>query len=217
MHLVPKSQLYGQPAKALRDFFRKSVLHGFRSEALQHELSIGSSAAAALLTALQVDGLVKPDESSEGKHVLTPAGSQLAMATFAPQIKRERAEQLLVQVVMRAGLANSEKNFMFHIARVALFGSMLGTAPLVSDVDMAVEFVAKYGDDEWTAECQKRLDAADDQGRRFRSILHRSLWHRLEPVEFLRCGERNISLHSFNELIGLGCEFRLVFEEPFAV
>ena len=139
------------------------------------------------------------------------------MASFAPQIKRERAEQLLAQVVMRAGLANSEENFMFHVARVALFGSMLGTAPLVSDVDIAVEFVAKYGDEEWTAESQKRIDAADDQGQRFRSNLHRALWPRLEPVEFLRRGERYVSLHSFTELVGLGCDFRLVFEEPFAV
>ena len=214
MHLLPKSQLYGLPAKAVRDFFRKSALSGFSHDALQDGMSIGPGAATDLLEMFQAEGLIKLDEMSEGNFALTPGGLQLAMASFAPQIKRERAERLLAQIVMYAGLANSEGNFVFHIARVALFGSMLGTSPLVSDVDIAVELVAKYGDEGWTAESQKRIDAADEQGQHFRNGLHRALWPRLEPIEFLRRGERHIALHSFSEVVGLGCNFRLVFEDP---
>ena len=45
--------------------------------------------------------------------------------------------------------------------------------------------------------------------------MHMSLWPRLEPVDFLRGQDRHLSINGFGELEGLGCDYRIVFEEPF--
>lgn len=103
---------------------------------------------------------------------------------------------------------------MFRITKIVLFGSMLGTEPLVSDVDLALAVVPRFDGREFDERNQQRIDLAQQGGKRFRSMIESVVWPRVELTEYLRGGSRYVSIHSFMELDLLKCPFQVVFEAP---
>jgi predicted nucleotidyltransferase len=216
MHLVPKSKLFGLPARAVRDFLRHVGLNSFDEVYLQVRLKIGAADAAGAITKMLADQVIDhalPRDETPMFGV-TIRGRLLAAASFAPQISREEGESLLSGVLARAADFDAQRPFAFQVSKVAFFGSMLGTAPMVSDVDIAVELVSPYEGSEYIEVHQRRIELAEMRGKRFSSRFASIVWPRMEAIEFLRGGERYISIHSFAELELLNCPFEIVFEGP---
>lgn len=216
MYLAPKSQLYGLPARAIRDFLRHVGLGTFDDATLRVRLKLTPADANSLLRAMLADDLIDRALPMRGvpMYGITVKGGQLASAFFAPQIPRARGEQLLAGVLVRAADLETQRPFAFRVVKVALFGSMLGDEPLVSDVDLAVELMSPFEGEEWEDIHRKRVEVAEQRGKQFRTRFQSVVWPRREIVEFLRGGNRYISIHSFNELVLLDCPYRIVLQNP---
>ena len=214
MHLIPKSMLYGQPARSIRDFMRHVGLSTFDEAYLRTRLELSAIEAKAVVAGLLVDQYIDLALPRDGVSMygLTGKGGQLASASFAPQIQRSVAEHLLAGVLDRARDAAAQEAFVFRITKIALFGSMLGTTTLVSDVDLALQLSPKFDGDQFTVLNQQRIDFAEQRGKRFRSMIESVVWPRVEVTEYLRGGSRYVSVHSFMELELLKCPFRTVVD-----
>ncbi len=214
MHLVPKSQLYGLPARTVRDFLRHVGLATFDEEYLRSRLQVSTAESHAVVAGLLADEYIDHAMPNDGvpAYGLIAKGRQLAMASFAPPITRSVGEQLLMGVLARAAEAASEHEFVFQITKIALFGSMLGTAPLVSDLDLALEVKPRFDGTEFDELNQQRIELAERGGKHFKSMLAAVVWPRVEVIEFLRGGSRYVSVHSFSELELLKCPYRVVYD-----
>jgi len=216
MHLIKKSKLYGQPTREIRDYFRFVGLGTFDAEDLRTSLKLSADETRVVLSGLLADSYIDPAPPRDGvtEYGLAIKGRQLAAAKFAPQISRSVGEQLLAGVLTRAADEDAQRQFVFCVTKIALFGSMLGDSEMVSDVDLALEVTPRFEGDEFRARSQRRIDLAEQGGKRFRSMIASVVWPRMEVTEYLRGGARYVSIHSFMELELLNCPFQIVFEDP---
>ena len=88
LYLVHKSQLYGLPARVVRDFLRRIALRMFDEDYLRDHLKIDEAAAKKMAAAMPAYGLIEFEGSGEVNPIyrIAPGGGQLAAARFAPQI-----------------------------------------------------------------------------------------------------------------------------------
>lgn len=219
MHLIPNSKLYGQPARHIRDFMRDIAIssQGTLDEALiESRLQVSASEAQAIRAGLVLDGYAAEAVPKSGvpQFGITTKGRQLAAASFAPRISRSRGDDILAGVLARAADVDAQRPFAFRLVKMALFGSMLGDTPYVTDVDLAIQVVPAVDDAQFDEVSRQRRRLAEDAGMRFRSRLHSIVWPRRELTEYLRGSERYVSLHSFTELELLGCPFRMLLGDP---
>ena len=219
MHLIPKSKLYGQPARHIRDLMRDIAISSqgtFDEAHVKSRLQVTASEAHAILTGLVLDGYVAEALPKAGvpQFGITTRGRQLAAASFAPQIPRSRGDNILAGVLARAADVDAQRPFAFRLVKMVLFGSMLGDTPRVSDVDLAIQVVPAFDDAHFDKVSQQRIRLAEDAGMRFRSRLHSVVWPRRELTEYVRGGERYVSVHSFAELELLGCPWRMLWVDP---
>jgi predicted nucleotidyltransferase len=145
---------------------------------------------------------------------MTAKGGQFAAASFARRISRGSGNEIVAGVLERAADVDAQRHFAFRIVKIALFGSMLEDTPLVSDVDLAVHVLPKFVDARFDQLSQQRIEVAEDAAMRFRSRIHSTVWPRQELTEYIRGGERDVSVHSFTELELLGCRFRILWGQP---
>ena len=219
MHLIPKSKLYGQPALHIRDFMRHialSTLGTFDEAYIESRLQVTAAEAQAILAGLLQDGYVAEAVPKFGipQFGITAKGGQFAAASFARQIPRGRGNEIVAGVLARAANLDAQRPFAFRVTKIALFGSMLEESPRVSDVDLAVHVLPMFNDDQFDERSDQRIKIAEEAGVRFRSRIHSIVWPRQEVIEYLRGGERYVSVHSFAELELLGCPFRPLWGEP---
>jgi len=217
MHLNPKSKLYGQPAIMVRDFLREVIGMGiFDTEDLFGWLQCSSAEAHAVVAGLLADAYIEPTTpmGSVSRYCLTVKGTQLGLASFAPRLKRAAAEQLLAAVIARAADTEAQRPFVFQVTKIALFGSMLGDAAFVPELDFAMKVRSAFTDETLAAAEQRRIDLAAHGGKRFQSMVHLIAWPRYEVAEYLKGRARYVKFHSFSELDELGCPFKIVYERP---
>ena len=88
------------------------------------------------------------------------------------------------------------------------------SAPLVSDLDLAMKVKSVFTDEALDDAQQRRIESAVQSGKRFRSMVASVVWPRMEVAEYLRGGSRYVKLYSFSEMYELDCPFRIVFERP---
>jgi hypothetical protein len=214
MHLVPNSQLYGLSARVVRDFLRRFAFQVFDEECLRDHLKIDDATAKTVVAALLSDALIEFEwqGSVNPTYRTAPKGRQLAAAKFAPQISRAAGERLLAAVIARAQDTVAQRPFVFRVSKIALFGSMLGDAPLVSDVDIGLEVETPFDGEQYAENCRTRIESAERSGKRFRTMIESVAWPRTELIQYLRGGERYVSIHSFHELLLLRCPYRLAFD-----
>lgn len=213
MHLTPKSQLYGQPARHIRDFMRYFAMGTLDEAHIESTLQVSASEAHIILAGLLHDGYIAQALPKSGipQFRMTGKGRQLAAASFAKQIPRSKGDEILAGVLARAADVEAQRPFAFRLVKLALFGSMLGDTMVVSDVDLALHAVPVFDGARHYEAGEVRIKVAEEAGTRFRSRLHSIVWPRQELTEYLRGGDRYVRLHSFAELELLGCQFQLIF------
>ena len=213
MRLIPKSTMYGVPARMLRDFLRTVSVGTFDEDYLRSWLELDAVESKNVLAAMLFDDLIDSALPVNGvpRYGLLAKGCQIAAAKFASPIARPVAEQLLAGVIARAA-DSTVHPFAYRVVNVALFGSMLGSASIVSDVDLAVALKPRFDGARHDEVNRARIEAAEQAGRVFRTTFESVVWPRMEVIEFLRGGSRFVSIHSFGELELLGCPFALVYE-----
>lgn len=132
------------------------------------------------------------------------------MASAARPASRAKAEQRLKEFLDRVEQVKADDRYVYRIAKVALFGSMLSESPTVGDIDLAIHLAPRYGPDEMDARREQSIAAALAAGRSFSNPMNRLFWSYHEVLLFLRNRSPLIRLHDFDDLTELGTPFKLL-------
>ena len=127
-----------------------------------------------------------------------------------PQVRRERADKLIQQMIAEAEVINSDPTMMYRVAVLAVFGSYLTEKSVLGDLDIALGLKML-----WTPEtyddCREILTAAYPMPKSVAAdFMERLGWPETVVRRRLKVG-RGISLHDFSELTVLGCPYQVVF------
>jgi predicted nucleotidyltransferase len=110
----------------------------------------------------------------------------MAVATAARPVTRQTAERALAECLERVARVNDDPYFLARVVRVALYGSMLRPeVERLSDVDLAVQLVAKEADFERLREANaERVEQLAILGGRFSNFLEEQFCWFLEAFRF---------------------------------
>lgn len=217
MRIDPKGAIHGYPTLLVRQTLR--CLRGdfvWGEEALEKAAKLPPGTSHALAKALEAEGLI--EASRHGGWTVTQAGDTLAVATAARPVSRRTAEGALAQFLERVARVNDDPYFLARVTRVALYGSLLRPeVKRLSDVDLAVQLVAKETDSERLREANaERVERLASLGTFFGSFLKEQFCWFLETFRFLKGRSRVISLADYNveKRMVLAVPHRMLLGEP---
>lgn len=133
------------------------------------------------------------------------------MAQKAAGILRTTAKKLLENLVQRAQEVNDNPDFVYSVARIAVFGSYINTdKEKLGDLDTAVELVPRYeGDDLVDAV----MEAFRQRGPADCIFIDRISFPFHEVKRYLRNRSKCLSLHDFSELERLNTDYVVIYEQ----
>ena len=207
MRLEKNQLIAGVPARDVRRFMRRAAGFIIRPRTVTHVLGFPEEDARRLLRKFEFEGLVTPtDDHWEA----TAKGHALAMATAAPPLKRQTAEKLLAEVIMRAHAINSDSRWAYRVASLLVFGSVVAGKERPNDVDIGCKLVQRF-----SGERQKELEDKRRglRCRRFANITEWAAWPKLEVLKHLKSRSRGLSIQEFTDWIVEKTDHRIVFSD----
>lgn len=159
--------------------------------------------ARPVLDELVNAGFARPDDAGTDRFHPTKQWGRLALAKVSHGLARADAETLLEKIIIKARAINAgEDNRFQKISCIVVFGSFLRKAPILGDLDIGVALEPRdrslpLRNDQSIAEWIREGSAPD---RRTYAAL------RLRKPQF-------ISIHEFDEVVGLKTPYRVVFGE----
>jgi hypothetical protein len=201
LRLRPDQVIAGRPAKQVRALLRRLNQDFWTVKIAADVLKISEKQARRLVYSLRKLGYVEVvPQQRPGTWRNTMAGNALANATAAPPISRTDADRLLKEFLIRVGIINGDKSWLYHVGKVVIFGSYLSNQDWVGDIDLAIQLDRRPEFAEcWPEALLARADAAANRGRRFGGFLERLAWPETEVRRFLRGGVRPLSLHDWTK------------------
>ncbi len=204
LNLGTVNPVVGEPPLTIRDILRRS--HGaFSEDWLAKKFRYDAPRAREIATAMQKVGYIRRDTKREqtscchvSSYSVTDIGLEMIRASAAKRIKRETATLALSEFMKRVDLVNASSSYLYSVPRVVLFGSFLGTADLLGDVDLAVELKSRIAFDrehKWTS-CF--LKHAWKSQRSFSSYYDELFWPRHEVLLVLKSRKRSISIQPWS-------------------
>ena len=218
MRVVSDQQIAGYPALEVRDFVRRHRFTGFAADAAEFDLALKPRTARAFLDKLVDLGFITEKDKSNRRRTfeLTSSGQALANASAARPIHHRTAERVLAQFLERVYLVNRTQEFVYSVAAVVLFGSMLTDTERLGDVDVAILLEPKISDaaahENW---CKSRRKAAQSKGRNFCGVLDWAMWPTQEVLLELKARKASLSLHDFSEIEKMpNVRYRVLLGDP---
>ncbi|OGA71494.1 MAG: hypothetical protein A3G81_17225 [Betaproteobacteria bacterium RIFCSPLOWO2_12_FULL_65_14] len=169
-----------------------------------YALGAPADEAQPLLDAMVNAGYVRDNQAASPRYEPTKEFARLNLATVGNGLTRQQAKALLRRVIGKALEinANSAKYGGIEVSTLAVFGSYLSDAEVLSDLDLGFE--TRIISEEHH---RKAIGEAMSSGR---------LFSRKGPVDkvpgILACRNKHVSLHSMAELKKLGTQFVVVLE-----
>jgi hypothetical protein len=208
VQIQASDEVEGVPLLKVRAVFRQAGLDGILSTGfVSRQLQLTKPEADRLLTALREMGLLAPVRARQGAGVtedewhLTDDGIRLRAASAAKPLRRETADRLMSELLERIATLNSDERFLARVKKAVAFGSYIGNADRIGDLDVAVELVWREPDSKKHTEANNRR-VADEfaKGRHFANILEQMFWWQQEAMLFLRNRKRGLSLHDYGPI-----------------
>ena len=192
MQIRAIDEIEGVPLVSIRTLFRRAGLDGIlSSEFVARNLGITRPKTARLIQALERrDFLVAVgDRTGSGERTfawqLTKEGIRLRGATAAKPLRRQTADRLLSELLDRIRTLNSSSRFLARVKTAIVFGSYLGSADRIGDLDLAIELVPRDADfDKHIAANNRRVSEQLQRGRHFSNILEQAYWWQHEACHF---------------------------------
>jgi len=178
----------------IRALFRQGGLDGILSAgSIRRRLHLTKSKTDRLIAALRRIGLLEPIRDRRGESAaadewqLSKDGVRLRAATAAKPLRRETADRLLSELLDRITTLNSDGWFLARVHKPVAFGSYIGNAERIGDLDIAIELVRREPDfRKHTKANDRRVTEEFARGRRFASIVDQIFWWHREAMMFLR-------------------------------
>jgi hypothetical protein len=207
MRIEENQLIAGVPAKDVRRFMRRAAGFIIRPRTVTHVLGFPEDDARRLLRKFEFEGLVTPtDDHWEA----TAKGHALPMATAALPLKRQTAERLLAELIIRARAINSDRRWAYRVSCLVVFGSIVAGKERPNDVDIGCKLVQRF-----SGETQQGLE--DERrglkGRRFANITEWAAWPKLEVLKQLKSRSRGLSIQEFTDWIVEKTDHRIVFRD----
>jgi hypothetical protein len=186
----------GHPALQVRALFREACgqIEGVTPDLVRRILSLADDdAAQRVIDVFQIEGYIEPHTPGDrivGCRV-TVKGTALAAARAHRPIRRGTAEQHLGALLQRVK-ALADREFLYLAAEVLVFGSYLGDASCLGDLDIAIRLVPTIEDQEsfWQL-CQERSRNAN---RSFKTFLESLYWPEMEVRQFLNARAHGLAV-----------------------
>ena len=189
---------------------------------IRQRFRLSKLGAERLIAALRRLRLLKPiptkppAQRATGEWLLTDQGIRLRAATAARPIRRTTADRLLSDLLARVEILNSDDRFLGGVRKAVVFGSYIGDAEYIGDIDVALEIVRREPDfGKHTAANDRRVAEEFAAGRRFSNVLEQAFWWQREAFLFLRNRKRGLSLHDYAGIkdVVAASPHRVVFED----
>jgi len=207
MLINPKEILFGQPVLKIREVIRNAMQEKLwgSSQAVvvgkvANILKQPNAVAKQLIEQLkQEDYLSLKKEKFGAKFqyelTVTEKGRRFGMASATSPISRQKATQMLNELLERAKTINSNDELVYLVESIKVFGSYLSDKDLLSDLDVGFKLTRRYTGGDFTVHNQKRIDFAKSTGKSFSSFVDEICWPHQEIKLALKNRQRNLSLH----------------------
>ena len=208
MRLDWNERIAGFTMMEVRDAVRR-LANDTQAPTVASVLGIAPDAAAALVAELFNRGWI--EDAGRGYVRTTVAGNAVAQAKKLKPISRAQADKLFEAVVTAASEVNDDERYAHSVTKLGVFGSYLGHAEELGDLDIACELAPRWqtGDaSDYNRVCA-RSNAAFPPTRRL-GALELLLWPEQVVRAKLKVNSR-VSLHALQEVTeGLKVPVRMV-------
>jgi len=216
MYIDPNSKICGKPALVVRSLMRKIGDGNVSVEFIAENLNAGMVNAKRLTEKLIHEGYLEINHqfsSKEKIYCTTLQGNSLSLASAAKPIKRDTADKKLLEFMGRVNIVNSDNYYLYKVKKVVVFGSYLSKKERLNDVDVAVEIVPKYDNDEQFRRNEERVNEVGKKGTYFSTFLDRLFFPELEVIKYLKSRSRTISLHRTEDPILEQVETKTIYDD----
>ena len=214
MNINPKDKIAGFPAVAIRDLLHKVLDFHFYLDVFENQLKISKPHAKELAKQLLIEGYLQigiPSGKHKSSFQVAPKGRKLALASAARPYSRPTVEKHLRDFIVRVHQTNENKEFLYRVKKVTLFGSFLSNATVLSDLDIAIELERKVIGDAYIEKNQENVRKAKENGKFFYSFLDELGFSENEVIRFLKNKSRVISLHINDDVLAF-TKTQVIFE-----
>ncbi len=211
MRLNSSEIICGQPILKIRSIMREAMNGRLRSQdredvvkSVARTLMIPDAKAENVIEELMDNGylaLNKVDHAGDLIYELeaTEKGRMLGVATANPAISRQKADELLIELIEKAKLVNATKELVYYVESIKVFGSYLSDKVVLGDLDVAVKITPKYVGAKFVEENQIRINQGKENGRNFSSFIDELIWPHKEVFMMLKTRKKGLSLHNEDE------------------
>lgn len=211
MIFSPKDMVAGFPVKRIRDLLRKFEVNAWYSEErIAYHFKDTLKAAKQLTKELLARQWLK---KHNGGYAITPLGRRAAAARIGTPLTREKADKLLNDVLARVKEWNGLEGVQLKITEVIVFGSYLGAATQLGDLDLAVKYerTANY-----SMEREDFEQFAQTNGMRISNVfLEMIRFWESNLFKFIKNRQPAVSFCYWEILETLNCPTKVVLSLPF--
>jgi hypothetical protein len=218
----------GLKIKVVRDTVREMARHdmndsGWTVTSFADHLNI-SPTHAEWLSELLVEQKIlerKPppswdkDPAPEIRYALGEYGTRFTLARMLKRIDRVRVDNIIAELLKRAAEINADPKLCYFINEIRLFGSaIVSEAESFGDVDIAYDLGRRKRPPEykdWHDWAHKRWKLA---GRSNLNFMQRLYYAQHEVLRLLKGRNQYLSIHSFDDLVGIGADSIRLFIVP---
>lgn len=201
MRIDPDDRIAGHPILAIRNLLRKAV---FDPKAVRKVLKVDEREAGRVIDALKKERYIcefLDKDATPDVWQTTPKGSVLAGAHTWPPITRGEAERIMDEFMRRIKTVCDDDRFLYEVGQVTVFGSYLGDAGELNDIDLIVKLrVKEKFKDNYRDVLRDRLEAAQAIGLRLKRGVDWKPYPRRGVLRYLEAISRYLSLHREKEL-----------------
>lgn len=204
MNIDSRTTIAGLPAMNARKLVSSIPFetNGFSIRCFANRFKISQEIAKTRIEAFESEGYFEKvrDDGKKTRWQLTMKAATLAQASAAKKVKRATADKHYQAFLQRVHEINFNDSYLYQVTKVALFGSYLTEAGLVSDIDLFVWIARKPKfDTDFTHIRKKRTKEMLAEGRRFKDYIDELSWPELDVRKYLKNGSRVISIQGHNE------------------
>lgn len=215
MQINSNDEKFGLPVIKLREFLKRHS-YNWGVESLMNCFDLSRDKADAIMIKLEEEGYIEKTNIDHEEQLWrnTTKGNALALASAAKPILRNTAEKKINEFLARVKEVNSNEYYLYKIRKVILFGSYLGEAEKLGDIDLAIEIIPKETDpDKFQKLSNDRSEEAKYCGRHFSNYLEELYWPQSEVLKYLKSRSRSISIHFTSDSVLKNSKYKVIFEE----
>ncbi len=201
---------HGLRAIDLRNVLRRVARGAYTVEELRTLFKLPPERADAVIKGLVLDGwLCKAVEGGQAWYALTDEGYAFCHARGLKPVPREKIAALLDKVLQTCADINADGRSPCFVRTLYVFGSYLGDAEMLGDLDLAVDI----GDRPVALSNERRMEwlVAYGAGHGQRCWEAQFLYAPDGVKKLIKGGSPYVSIHTAKELKDLGAPAKVVF------